>query len=99
MRDPIDDQIDNLPMHEMSTEEALKAIDPNSLAARLTRRKVRYFLYCLRSQLDGKTMPADFPADLPGKIMLQKGFDGWANFANTWDVSLHDPYLVVSRNH
>ena len=97
MNTEIDDIIDDLPMHEMDTIDALASINPNSLRARLDRRKVRYFLYSLRSIETGKKAPADLPKELASQIESQDGFDGWKNFANTWDVALNNPYKVVSR--
>ena len=99
MTNPIDTQIDDLPMHDMETIDALASIDPNSLKARLERKRIRYFLYCLRSMDQGKEGPEDIPADLIGKITLQKGFTGWHNFAVNWDVALNNPYKVVSRQY
>lgn len=98
MTKSIDETIDDLPMHEMTGEEAVAQINPNSLTARLERRKVRYALYCMRSKQEGKTLPNDFDSTLPSKFEEQDGFDGWKNFAITWDVALHDTYKVVSRH-
>lgn len=98
MKKTIDELIDELPMHEMDAEEAISQLDPNSLAARLERRNIRYALYCMRSKQEGKNMPEDFDYNLTDKFEKQDGFDGWKNFATTWDVALDNPYSVVSRH-
>ena len=94
----IDEKIDEIPMHEMTGDEALKLLDPNSLAARVERRDTRYFMYCLRSKAEkNKVLPDSIPVDFALRYENQIGFDGWINFATTWDVSLHDASIVVSR--
>ena len=114
----IDEQIDELPMHEMTGEEALKMIDPNSFSHRITRRDVRYKLYCKRTEAENainiavatKVKEKHPKVKIPRKVVLPKidkefvklyeeqdGFDGWKNFATTWDVALHDATVVVSR--
>ena len=99
MQTPIDTEIDDLPMHEMDTEKAIAKLDPNSIQARIKRKQIRYQLYCLRSQTEGKPLPENLDKTLVGHFMLQPGFDGFKNFAVTWDVALHDPMKVVSRNY
>lgn len=96
----IDEVIDDLPLHEMTEEEMENAIDPNSMAARLERRQVRYWLYCLRSNAEKeKPLPDSLPAGFRSRYVDQLGFDGWENFAVNWDVALHDPSTIVSREH
>ena len=103
METEIDRQIDKIEMHEMTGEEALKLINPNSLKARLNRKKIRYWLYAHKSVLklrnDGseRPLPDDVPKGFKEKYEEQHGFDGWENFATTWDVELHDPDVVISR--
>ena len=94
----IDEKIDEMPMHKMTGEEAVKQLDPNSLAARLERRDIRYFMYCLRSKAEkNKILPDAIPIDFALIYEAQIGFDEWINFAITWDVSLHDAKVIVSR--
>ena len=94
----IDEKIDEMPMHEMTGDEALEQLDPNSLAARIERRDTRYFMYCLRSKEEkNKILPKNIPIDFALIYEDQLGFDGWINFAVTWDVSLHDANAIVSR--
>jgi len=103
MTSDIDIQIDKIKMHEMTGEEALKQINPNSLKARLNRRQIRYWLYKIKGSLtersDGTftTLPEDIPSGFQESYEEQHGFDGWGNFAVTWDVELHDPEVLVSR--
>jgi len=98
MTSDIDIQIDKIEMHEMTGEEALKQINPNSLKARLKRRQIRYWLYSLKSNfLSNKKLSDKIPKGFKEKYEEQHGFDGWGNFAATWDVELHDPEVLVSR--
>lgn len=99
MNTDIDDQIDKIPMHEMTGAKAAEQINPNSLRARLKRRKIRYFMYRLRTleEKNHDIMPKNVPEGFVELYESQHGFDGWANFAVTWDISLHDTELVMSR--
>ena len=54
-------------------------------------------MYSMRSAENGKTLPEDIPDDFSEKYETQRGFDGWKNFATTWDVSLHNPEVIMSR--
>jgi len=103
MESEIDKQIDDIAMHEMTGEEALKQINPNSLRARVKRRDVRYLLYKFRGSViersDGSftQLPDNIPKGFKKKYEDQDGFDGWKNFSITWDVALHDPELIINR--
>jgi len=98
MRTDIDDQIDEIEMSEMTGDEAIKQIDPNGLSARIVRRESRYKLYKIRYAIDkDKKIPKAYSKKFRKSYEEQVGFDGWHNFAITWDVALHDPATVVSR--
>lgn len=58
-----------------------------SLRPLLTRRRVRYRCFRLRSEAsEGKELPDVIPDGFKEYFEAQKWFDGWANFAVTWDV-------------
>lgn len=99
MRTEIDNEIDEIEMTEMTGAEASVKLDTTSLNDRIVRRDVRYKMYKIK-HLIGKE------AKIPERIATEEfvksyedqvGFDGWDNFAVTWDVALHDPDTVVSR--
>lgn len=96
----LDTQIDEIEMTEMTGKEALRQIDPNGLAARLKRRDTRYMLYTMkRCEEKGWDLPKKqgYTKKFIKSYESQVGFNGWDNFAVTWDVALHDPETIVSR--
>lgn len=98
MKTEIDNVIDEIPMHEMTGEEAVKLLNPNSLKARIYRKNTRYKLYCLKSREEkGKIIPSNITEEFVKHYEDQHGFDGWKNFAVNWDVALHDPDTIVAR--
>lgn len=95
----IDASIDEIEMTDITGDEALAQIDPNGLSARLTRREARYKLYKIRYALEkGKKLSNAKKAKKEREFYEdQVGFDGWENFAMSWDVALHNPDVIVSR--
>lgn len=66
----------------------------------LPRRKVRYHLYRLRTKAERIRDAEDESGPFGVFFAGQEGFDGWENFARTWDVGpegKHD--RVVRRLH
>jgi len=95
MRTPIDDQLDTMDS-EFTGAQMSKKLNPNSIQARILRRDTRYKLYTIRTCV-GKALPITESAEFLQNFQTQLGFDGWDKFAITWDVSLNDPFKVVSR--
>ncbi len=67
------------------------------LYVRQVRRKVRYWLFRLRSEAEGLGDAKGIPAGLKTHYKKQEWFDGWENFGATWDVDDEDPLTTVPR--
>lgn len=67
---------------------------------RRARKGVRYKLYRLRSEKEGKSTASDVATpSFRAHFEAQPFFKGWRQFASTWDVALDDPMRVVARLH
>jgi len=96
----LDKQIEELELAELEPKEierAVKAFSSEGVDIRRTRKKVRYQLYRLRAEAFGQSGNVS-KEGFKEKFEEQAGFQGWKNFATNWDVSMSDPYLVVSRH-
>lgn len=97
---PTDDNIANLSPERL--EEVAVTIAGNSMEAfrlRRARKDVRYKLYRLRTEAEGKSSASDVSDDFRKHFENQPFFKGWKFFAALWDVSLLDPMQVVARDH
>jgi hypothetical protein len=95
MRTEVDDTIDAM-KDGLTGEQMNKAINPNAISARIRRKNTRYNLYSLKNAtISGNVL--DISDDFKSIYTMQDGFDGWSNFAITWDVALDQPEKVVSR--
>lgn len=91
--------VEDLELADMTEEEitrVVKAFSDEGVALRAERKKIRYSLYRLRTESEGKCA-SDVDDKFKKSFEDQKGFDGWRAFATTWDVSFDDPHRVVSR--
>lgn len=102
----LDKQIDAVELADMSPEEmdaeAVRIVSGNSPEAvelRRLRRGVRYKLYRLRTEIEGKCSAPDIGQEFRSRFEKQPLFKGWRFFGSLWDVALADPYLVVARDH
>jgi hypothetical protein len=67
------------------------------LLGRTKKRKVRYWCFKMRHHVvDGKTKP-NAPEGLLEFIEGLPGFAGWKYFAQTWDITGENPFMVVLR--
>lgn len=66
------------------------------LHQRTLRRKLRYWCFRLRSEVEGIS-DAEAPSELVDLYEDQQWFDGWGNFGATWDLDEEDPLVVVPR--
>ena len=95
----LENKIEELELDEMSEEEindTVKAFSSEGVKLRADRKKIRYKLYRLRTESEGKCA-SDVDDDFKEIFENQDGFDSWRMFATTWDVSMTDPRKVVSR--
>lgn len=75
----------NLLLHSMSNEERKK------------RHDIRYACFRMQTNTMGGSKPEKKHQTLAKKIEKLKGFEGWDNFAVTWDVSMVTPIVLVKR--
>lgn len=99
--DLLDQTIEGLDetIHDMSPREidrTVAAFSQEGVALRSERKKIRYQLYRLRTEQEGKCA-ADSSKSFRSKFESQGGFGGWAMFATTWDVACDDPYRIVNK--
>lgn len=98
----LDEQIEDLDelhnMTETEIERTVSAFSTEGRDLRARRKDVRYRLYRLRTEKEGLAASGQ-EDDFRERFESQPGFDGWLNFAMTWDVAFDDPYRIVSRRH
>lgn len=95
----LDTEIESLELHNMSQteiERTVTAFSPEGVTLRAERKKVRYRLYRLRTEKAGKCSSGE-KKEFREKFEKQPFFDGWQNFAVSWDVAFDDPYRIVHR--
>lgn len=95
----LDETIEELELDSMTEKEitdTVNAFSSEGLKLRAERKKVRYKLYRLRTEAEGKCA-SDVDDEFKKSFASQEGFDSWRMFATTWDVSMTDPMKVVSR--
>jgi hypothetical protein len=96
----LDEQIEALEdLHEMTETEIERTVSAFSVEGRelrAQRKNIRYRLYRLRTEKEGLSASGETD-DFRQRFENQAGFDGWLNFAVTWDVAFEDPYRIVSR--
>ena len=96
----LDEKIEDLELADMSEEEVtrtVKAFSSEGMQMRAERKKVRYQLYRLRTDAEGKCSHDSSKAFVKS-FEDQEVFDNWRNFGTTWDVSLSDPMVIVRRD-
>ncbi len=81
---------------QKSDFEALKEKELNTSQLRL-RHDVRYACFRVQKELvEGVECPDELK-DKVKEVEGMEGFEGWKNFAVTWDISTPDPIQVVKR--
>jgi len=99
VQEQLEQDIEEIDLHDKSEEEIAEVIDGLSQEAMLLRRKrkkVRYQLYRLQSEAEGRC--ANVSEEGFKEIFEeQTHFDGWRKFSITWDVAMDDPYRIVHR--
>ena len=95
----LDDTIENMDLGGLTPAEVAseaRKLRGKELTMRAARKKVRYTLYRLKTEVSGG--PASGATDDFREFYeVAEGFDGWRNFSVTWDVAIDDPERVVSR--
>lgn len=90
------DELDS--MSSTQIERTVKAFSAEGVKLRNQRKDIRYKLYRLRTEKAGKCASGQ-TKKFRKKFENQPFFDGWHNFAVTWDVAFDDPFRIVHRKH
>lgn len=61
------------------------------------KRKVRYLCYCMKRKHSGESDNMRVPEKFIEYYQSHKGFEGWTNFAVTWDVVPEEPHVLYAR--
>ena len=96
----LDNEIEELELHDMTfdqIERTVSAFSPEGMEMRRARKQVRYQLYRLRSEAEGKSQ-SQSTEDFKKSFESQPLFDGWRMFGTTWDVSMDDPYRIIHKD-
>lgn len=91
------EDLDLSDMTEKDMIETIKSFSPEGLRLRRERKAIRYQLYRLRTESEGKASAASSP-EFRNAFESQSLFDGWRFFGTTWDVSFDDPYRIVHKD-
>ena len=95
----LDDQIENLELSEMSgtqIEKTVKSFSKEGMQIRRARKEIRYQLYRLRTEKEGKCA-SESTLEFREIFESQDFFGGWLNFGVTWDVAFDDPTRIVHK--
>lgn len=95
----LDNEVEELELYNKSEKEIEQIVNGMSSEARnirSMRKHIRYQLYRLKSESLGKARNVS-EEGFKEKFESQPGFDGWKNFAMTWDVKLDDPETIIVR--
>lgn len=76
----------------------IKGASQEAFQIRRERKVVRYKLYRLRTEAEGKSGAQEIDKQFRTQFESQPEFKGWRFFGQLWDVSLVDPYVVVGRD-
>lgn len=96
----LDSEIEDLQLSEMSSSEierTVAAFSPEGVQLRAARKKIRYQLYRLRTEAEGKAS-ATSTKEFIKAFESQPLFDGWRFFATTWDVAFENPMRIVHKD-
>lgn len=92
--------IEDLDLSEMTESDMNRVISSFSeegLQLRKNRKQIRYQLYRLRTEAEGKAS-SDSSEEFKKAFTKQPLFDGWRFFGTTWDVAFDDPMRIVHKD-
>lgn len=61
----------------------------------LPRRKIRYWLFRFRTELENGVEIDDAPKGLKKKFEKLEWFQGWANYGVSWDIHMTELFRIV----
>lgn len=101
-QEKLEKEIEDIELYDKSEteiERVVSAFSKDGMKLRRARKDVRYKLYRLKSEAEGKTSTEGI-VDEEFKQIFEKDphFGGWRFFGITWDVSFDDPYRCVHRD-
>lgn len=101
-QEKLEAEIEDIVLHDKTESEIARVVSAFSIdgmALRRARKQVRYKLYRLKSESEGKTSAHGIADDeFRAKFELDSNFGGWRFFGITWDVAFNDPYRCVHRD-
>ena len=95
----LEDEIEDIKLESMTTSEikkTIKSFSTEGMELRAKRKKIRYQLYRLRTESEGK-FGSDSTDEFRESFEKQPFFGGWKFFATNWDVAFDDPMRIVHR--
>lgn len=93
-------EIEDLELHDMNESEierVIAAFSDEGVQLRRERKKIRYQLYRLRTEAEGKSSSTS-TEEFKQRFESQPLFDNWRMFGTTWDVAMDDPYRIVHKD-
>ena len=90
------EELDDTDMEPEDFERIIKGHSEEAFAMRRARKHIRYTLTRIQTEFNGGPAASD-PEDLKSLYESKDGFDGWRNWKITWDLSLSDPSLIISK--
>lgn len=99
-QEKIDEQIENIDnLHEIDEKDydkIVSAFSAEGLELRKKRKDVRYRLYRVQKEKEGK-FRSDADEDFVKHFEKDPNFGGWKWFGFNWDVRLDNPWVCIHR--
>lgn len=98
-QEDLEQEIEEIDLHDKSEEEiteVISGLSQEAMALRRKRKKIRYQLYRLKSEAEGKCANVS-EEGFKEQFEEQTHFEGWRKFSISWDVALDDPMRIVHR--
>lgn len=95
----LENQIEDLRLDDKSPSDIDKISEglSSGMPLRRQRKELRYKCYRMRTEATEGPSPPNGFREAVAHLETMKGFDGWKNFAITWDISMEDITKIVSR--
>lgn len=68
------------------------------IAKRKVKRQARYWCFRFKNEADGGGDATSSPPGFKEYVEGLSGFDGWKDFAKTWDIEGHNPFTIYQRD-
>lgn len=101
-QEKLEQEIEEIELYDKSEseiEKVVSAFSQNGMELRRARKKIRYQLYRLKGEAEGRTSTNGVVEEgLKEKFEADPNFGGWRFFSITWDVAFEDPYRCVHKD-